>query len=152
MFHSRKLNNNINKLHERALRIIDRDKNSSFESLLKKDSSTTIYVKNLKVMLTEMFKTKNYQNPDFMRGVFPLRNNSYNLRYNNVFLQPKVETVSYGMETMCQRTTIQLWQILPSHRKSSTSLKDFKTKIRNRNPSHCNCRLCRPYIQSLGFL
>lgn len=70
MFHSRKLNNNIDKLHERALRITYRDQNSSFESLLKKDSSTTIHVKNLKVMLTEMFKTKNFQNPDFMREVF----------------------------------------------------------------------------------
>ena len=40
-------------------------------------------------MLTEMFKTKNYQNPDVMREVFPLRNN-YNFRYSIEFLQPKV--------------------------------------------------------------
>ena len=45
MFHSRKLNNNINKLHERVLRITYKDQNSSFESLLKKDSSTTTHVK-----------------------------------------------------------------------------------------------------------
>ena len=50
VFRSRKFNNNINKLHERALRITYRDQSSSFESLLKKDSSTTIHVKNLKVM------------------------------------------------------------------------------------------------------
>ena len=36
MLHRRKLNNNINKLHERVLRITYRDQNSSFESLLKK--------------------------------------------------------------------------------------------------------------------
>ena len=100
MFHSRNLNNNISKLHERALRITYRDQNSSFESLLRKDSSTTIHVKSLKVMLTEMFKTKNYQNPDFMREVFPFHNNSYNLRHNNEFMQPKVKTVSYGMENI----------------------------------------------------
>ena len=82
-----------------------------------------------------MFKTKNHQNPDFMRKVFPLRNNSYNLRYNNEFLQPKVKTVSYGMETIRVRGP-QLWQTLPSHIKSSTSLKDFKRKIRNWNPSN----------------
>jgi len=70
--------------------------NGSFESLLEKDSSTTIHVKNLTVMLTEMFKTKNHQNPEFMRKVFPLHKNSYNLRYNNEFLQPKVKMVSYG--------------------------------------------------------
>ena len=38
MLHSRKLNNNINKLHERALRITYRDQNSSFQSLLEKDT------------------------------------------------------------------------------------------------------------------
>ena len=151
MFYSRKLNNSINTLQERAPRITYRDQSSSFESLLKKDSSTTIHVKNLKVMLSEMFKTKTYQNPDFMREVFPLRNNSYNLRYNNEFLQPKVKTVSYGMETIRVRGP-QLWQTLPSHIKSSTSLKDFKRKIRIWNTSDCHCRLCRPYILSLGFL
>ena len=60
MFHSRKLNNNIDNLNERALRTTYREQNSSFQSLLEKDSSTTIHVKNLKVMLTEIFKTKNY--------------------------------------------------------------------------------------------
>ena len=119
---------------------------------VKKDSFTTIHVKNLRVMLTEMFKTiKNYQNPDFMREVFPLRNNSYNLRYNNEFLQPKVKMVSYGMEIIRVRGP-QLWQTLSFHIKSSTSLKDFKRKIRNWNPSDCYCRLCRPYIPLLGFL
>ena len=106
MFHSRKLNNNINELHERALRITYRDQNSSFESLLKKIHLQLSMPKILKVILTEMFKTKNYQNPDFIREVFPLRNNSYNLRYNNEFLQPKVKTVfiSDGNFT-CQSTT-----------------------------------------------
>ena len=91
MFHSRKLNNNINKLPESALRITYRDHNSSFESLLEKDASTTIHTKSLKVKLTEMFKTKNGHNPEFMLQVYPLRKNHYSLRYNNKFLQPKVK-------------------------------------------------------------
>ena len=36
MFHSRELNRKINHINERALRIIDRDNNSSFTELLKK--------------------------------------------------------------------------------------------------------------------
>ena len=35
-----------------------RNQNSSFESLLENDASTTIHIQNLKVILTEMFKTK----------------------------------------------------------------------------------------------
>ena len=128
MFHSKKLNNNINKLHECTLRITYRGPKPSFGSLLEKDSSTTIHIKNLKVMLTEMFKTKIIKTPISWGKFSPLRNNSYNLRYNNEFLQPKVKMVSYALETIHVRGP-QLWQTLPSHIKSSTSLKDFKRKI-----------------------
>ena len=41
MLHSRKLNNRINKLHERSLRIVFRDAHSSFEELLALDESFT---------------------------------------------------------------------------------------------------------------
>ena len=37
MFHSRSLNNEINQIHERALRITYNNKSSSFQDLLKKD-------------------------------------------------------------------------------------------------------------------
>ena len=62
MFHSRERNYKINKFHERTLRITYRDNNSSFESLLEEDASRTNHVKNLKVMLTEMFKPKKRSN------------------------------------------------------------------------------------------
>ena len=39
MFHSRRLNNRIDHIHERALKIIYQDYNSSFKELLRKDSS-----------------------------------------------------------------------------------------------------------------
>ena len=70
MLHGRKFNTNSNNLHERALSITYRDQSSSFESQLEKDSSTTFHTKNLEMMCTEMFKTKNCQNPDFMRKAF----------------------------------------------------------------------------------
>ena len=47
MFHNRKLNNHINRIHERALRIIYQDDNSTFEELLAKDGSFKIHDRNL---------------------------------------------------------------------------------------------------------
>ena len=41
MFHSRRLNNRIDHIHERALRIIYQAYKSSFKELLRKDSSLT---------------------------------------------------------------------------------------------------------------
>ena len=49
MFHDRNLNNKINKMHLRALRIAYRDYESDFETLLKRDNSVTVHQRNLQV-------------------------------------------------------------------------------------------------------
>ena len=47
MCHSRKINNQINNLPERALRLVCNDKSSSFRELLEKDKSVTIHERNI---------------------------------------------------------------------------------------------------------
>ena len=47
MIHSRTINNKINRLHERALRIVYSDFKLSFEGLLMKDNSFSIHEKNI---------------------------------------------------------------------------------------------------------
>ena len=47
MFHSRSLNNKINKLHEPCLRIIHNDKNSNFEELPNKGNSVSTHYNNI---------------------------------------------------------------------------------------------------------
>ena len=56
MFHSRGLNNRINKIHERALRIVYRDDKSPFETLLEKDKSFTIHHRNIQKLGVELYK------------------------------------------------------------------------------------------------
>ena len=46
MFHGREINRKINHIHERSLRIVYRDYNSSFKDLLKKDNSVCIHHRN----------------------------------------------------------------------------------------------------------
>ena len=55
-FHCRKLNNKINRLHERCLRLIYSDRVSSYEELLEKDNSVPIHQKNLQKLAIEMFR------------------------------------------------------------------------------------------------
>ena len=59
MFHSRQLNNQINRLHERSLSLIHKDRNSSFYELLIKDNTVTIHQINLKVLAAEIYKSQN---------------------------------------------------------------------------------------------
>ena len=80
MLHSRALNNHINNIHERALRLTYKDNKSSFKQLLEKDHSVTVHQKNLQVLVTEIFKVKNNLAPDIMKDVFKLKEPPYNLR------------------------------------------------------------------------
>ena len=56
MFHSKKSNSRVNKLHERALRIAYQDYTSSFTELLEQYNSTTIHNRNFQLLATELFK------------------------------------------------------------------------------------------------
>ena len=47
MFHSRTLNNRINRLHERALRLVYKNSTLTFKERLSKDNSLTMYHRNL---------------------------------------------------------------------------------------------------------
>ena len=58
MFHNRTMNNRINKLHERALRIAYKDNELTFKQLLTKDNSFTVHERNLQRLATEIYKAK----------------------------------------------------------------------------------------------
>ena len=58
MFHSRRVNNKINHLHEHSLRIVYKDNYSSYVDLLVKDKSFTIHQRNIQSLAVELFKVK----------------------------------------------------------------------------------------------
>ena len=70
MFHSRQLNNRINKINERALRLAYKDNKLTFNDLLKLDNSVTIHQQNLLILATEIFKVKNSLAPEIMSRGF----------------------------------------------------------------------------------
>ena len=47
IFHSRELNNRINRIHEQALKLVYQDNSLSFAEVLEKDNSVTIHQRNL---------------------------------------------------------------------------------------------------------
>ena len=75
MCHSRTLNNRINNIHLRALRIVYQDKQSIFEELLQKENSVSVHMKNLQYLATEIFKVKNGLSPITMNEVFNFQEN-----------------------------------------------------------------------------
>ena len=85
MFHSRHLNNKINSIHERALRITYQDHISTFQELLNKDNSVSIHHRNLQALATEMFKIHRSLSPDILREIFLPKISLCNLRRDNTF-------------------------------------------------------------------
>ena len=55
MCHSRTFNNEINRLHERCLKIAYSDKRSSYQNLLDQDRSVSVHTCNLQTIAIEMY-------------------------------------------------------------------------------------------------
>ena len=70
MFCSRTMNNKINHIHERALRLVYQDYSSSFNELLSKDKSLCFHHRNIHQVAIEMYKVKNDLSPPFMKEIF----------------------------------------------------------------------------------
>ena len=112
MFYDRTLDHRINRVQERALRIAYKDYGSDFGLLLEQTKSVPIRVRNLQLLMTEMYKTKSDLNPLFMKDIYMERNISYNLRHGNDAQLPKVRTTSFGIETTVYLGN-KLWQLIP---------------------------------------
>ena len=138
-------------MHERALKIVYQDKKSSFETLLKRDKSTSIHVKNLQHLATELFKVKNNLSPEIMKEIFVFQENeTYNLRSGNHLARKNIRTTQYGIESV-SNLEAKLWNLLPGKMKNS-SLTVFKNKIRKWTPEKCPCKLCQTYIKNVGYI
>ena len=151
MNHNRKINNRINRIHKRALRVVYNGDNATFEQLLKKNNAVKIHDRNLQVLATEMFNVKLGIAPVIMNDVFRIRRNDYNTRKADEFQSHCVKTVHYGTETVSVLGP-KLWSVLPNEYKSIININEFKSKIKSWVPQNCLCRLCKTYIHHVGFI
>ena len=101
MFHSRQLNSRINKIQERALRLVHQDNKLTFDDLLKVDNSVTIHQRNLQILATEIFKVKTSLAPEIMTEVFEIKEPHYNFRSEaSHFKRENVKSTHYGIQSV----------------------------------------------------
>ena len=99
MFQVRKLNERVNNVHERDLRIVYKDFKSSFQDILIQANSVNINQQNLQKLVPGIFKVKNDLSPDLMNDVFGFIKKRYSLRKNLHLRSEKIRTTKYGTET-----------------------------------------------------
>ena len=150
MFHSRRLNNTIKRLHERCLRLIYSDRISLYEELLDRSNFVQVLQNNLQKLATEMFKIYTWIAPQIIGEVFP-RNCAlnYNLRRHPEFASRAINAVHYGLESISFLVP-KIWEMLPREKLWFTRSSQIKNK-KLATTKKCPCRLWKRYIHQVGF-
>ena len=74
----------------------------------------------------------------------------YDLRHNDEFLQPYVNSLRYRTETISYLGK-KIWGMVPDAYKNIDSLYNFKKVIKKWKPENCPCRICKAFIKNTGF-
>ena len=143
MFHSRRVNNKINHLHEHSLRIVYKDNYSSYVDLLAKDKSFTIHQKNIQSLAIEQFKVKRNLSNVIMYNILKTRTLTYNLRSQTDFVRDCVNTQRYGLNSLSYFAS-KVWDMIALQVNNIISFQKFKTEVRKWAPENHFCYLCRP--------
>ena len=98
-----------------------------------------------------MFKVKIGCASDFMKQIFEVERRNYNFRHDFLIKRCKIRSVYYGTET-ASFIGPKIWDILPNNCEDAVSLKSFKVNLKRWIPENCLRRLCKTYIQRVGFL
>ena len=151
MFHSQTSNAKINRLHERALRLVYSDFQSTFEELLEIDGSFSIHHQNIQTLAIEVYKVLHGLSNSNLKELFVFRNNNYNTRSQYELAIPSVNTVLKGKSSIRYLGPI-IWNSIPIDIRCADSLNVFKSQIRQWKPLSCQCRLCLNYLDGVGFV
>ena len=89
MFCSRRSNSLVNNVHERALRIVSDDHNSSYSELLMTKKEHTIHQQNINVLMKKIYKFENSLSPPLIDDMFQVRKINFNLRRFQKFANTK---------------------------------------------------------------
>ena len=205
MFHSRTLNNRINKLHEKALRLVYKNKIFLFWWLIKKgqinehspkESTNTcdrglqwniykadtidakkclrfieifskIVWRQIKAIRSlsyyppyrgfrfidiPLYNTKNDLGPQIMKDTFHFKRKPYNLKIDPELQRRRNWTVYFGTESISPPLATKMWELIPSDIRNASSPEICIEKIKFWTTDNYSCRLCKTYIDNVGFI
>ena len=141
MFHVTKANSKINHIHERALHILYKNSILSFEELLELDKSFKIHHRNIQSLAIEVFKIKNNLSVTIMSDIFQPRAVNCNLRSQNDFTRPNVNSEHFEISSL-RYMAAEVLDMVPNDMKNVNDVEIFKNNIRKWKPVKCHWKLC----------
>ena len=76
---------------------------------------------------------------------------SYSLRSGILHEKLSINTVQFGSESTVYLGA-KILELIPQNIKSSESVDIFESKMKKWVPGTCPCRLCKTYVNHVGFL
>lgn len=113
MLNSRALNNKVNRLYEKALRLVYRNK---------------ISLRNLKILATEICKAKNDLIPEIMKDIFCFVEKTYNLKSNSTLKRSCNDSLYFDTENISSLAP-EIWEFVPNEIKHAVSLESSEKKL-----------------------
>ena len=127
MFHSGRTKNKINRLYERALRIVYDDDVSNFDPLLAMDKSFCIQHQNIQRLLIEINKSLHDISGNSLKELLVKRESTKSLRSKPELMIPPVSSILKGKSSIrCFGSVI--WKSLPIEIREDYSISPFLTK------------------------
>ena len=151
MFHSWHPTNKINRLHERALRIVYDDDVSTFDQLLAMEKSFCIHHQNIQRLLTEIYKALHDISRNSLKKQLVKREGTISFQSKPELVIPSVNSVLKGKSFLRLFGSVIL-NSLPIEIREDHSISPFLTKIKQWKQIACSCTICKSYIGRVGYI
>ena len=126
MFCSQKSNNKINRLHERSLRIVNNDYESTYEELLSDNNCFSIHDQNIHSLATEIYKVANDPSVGDFKNLFDFK--------DEYMLHILLFNTKLKGKNLIRHFGVVIWNAIPINIKTATSHNGFKNIIKSWKP------------------
>ena len=124
-------NNKMEKIQERALKIVYDDYDSEYHDLIAKFGTDTMLQSRLKKIVLEVFKSLKEINPVYIRDILKPKDQPYFLRNPLLLVQSKMNTTNFGLRSYTYLSS-KLWNELPADFKDieNVDINQFKSRLK----------------------
>ena len=132
----------IENIHKRAICFITDDYESEYAQLLLKEDECTLYLKRVRLIAQEVFKSINGLNPDYAREILRDRPSHYPSRKPLDLYVPRVNQIKFGYRSYTYEAP-SIWNSLPLDIRKSENFYIFKKLLNKWNGPACSCNFCQ---------
>ena len=138
-FCGRQNNEKMEKIQERALRILYRDYESTYQELIERAHTTTVFLARLKTMALEVFKCVQALNPPCLNNLFEIKDTHYSFRNSVKLVQPKRRGTTHGLRSVSYVGS-KVWNDIANEISdiNDMSVYDFKVYLKSWNGPDLN--------------